>query len=54
MGIYNFEPEDAERFVKHIGLASRHRGKQLELITCPYCKAQDKWTFGISLETGQF
>ena len=54
MGIYNIEPEDAERFVKHIGLASRHRGKQLELITCPYCKAQDKWTFGISLETGQF
>lgn len=54
MGIYKFEPEDAERFAKHIGIASRHRGKQLEFVTCPYCKAQDKWTFGISLETGQF
>lgn len=54
MTMYKFNPEDAERFAKHVGLIAKHRGKQLEFITCPYCKAQDKWTFGISMETGQF
>lgn len=54
MGIYEFKPEDAEAWAKSTGIKRRHRGSQLELITCPYCKATDKWTFGISLETGQF
>lgn len=52
--IYNFKEEDAERFARHIGAKSRTRGSQLELITCPYCRASDKWTFGISRNTGQF
>ena len=54
MGIYKFVPEDAERFAKHIGIKTKHRGNQLEFMSCPYCKADDKWTFGINMETGQF
>lgn len=53
--IYKFNPEDAERFARHVGLRFRHRGDQLELIGCPYCRATtDKWTFGINMDTGQF
>jgi len=55
MGIYKFKPEDAEQFARHIGIKTRHRGDQLEFLACPYCKNRnDKWSFGISLKTGQF
>ena len=54
MGIYKFKPEDAESFAKSVGIRIRHRANQLELMYCPYCQAEDKWTFGINMETGQF
>ena len=55
MSIYSFKPEDAERFVKMTGIRSRRKGNQLELMYCPYCKAtNDKWKFGINMDTGQF
>ena len=44
MGIYNFKPEDAESFAKAVGIRTRHRANQLELMYCPYCRAEDKWT----------
>lgn len=54
MGIYRFNPEDAQRFAHHIGMRYRTRDDQLELMSCPYCRCKDKHTFGISLKTGQF
>ena len=54
MGIYNFKAEDAEAFARMVGIRTKHSGDQLEFMFCPYCKAADKWTFGISLRTGQF
>ena len=54
MGIYKFKPEDAEMFAKAISIRTRHRANQLELMYCPYCRAEDKWTFGINMDTGQF
>lgn len=55
MGIYKFKEEDAEQFARHIGIKSKRRGEQLELMYCPYCRSsRDKYTFGINLKTGQF
>lgn len=54
MGLYEFKPEDVERFANHIHRKMRTRGSQLELLHCPYCNSNDKWTFGINLNTGQF
>ena len=52
--MYQFNEDDAERFAYHIRIKHRKRGGQLELEHCPYCRANDKWTFGMSLATGQF
>ena len=54
MSIYEFKQDDAERFAKSTGIKIRHKGNQLEFMTCPYCRASDKWTFGINMDTGQF
>lgn len=55
MGIYRFNPEDAARFAKEQGIASRTRGNELQFKTCPYCRSpKDTYTFAINLETGQF
>ena len=55
MGYYKFRREDAERFAGEQNAKTRRRGNQLQFEVCPYCNAsQDKWTFAISLETGQF
>jgi len=53
--IYKFKAEDAEKFSHHVGIKTKRRGNQLEFATCPYCRSdKDKYTFGISLSTGQF
>lgn len=53
--IYEFRQEDAERFARDMHTQSRKRNNQLELSTCPYCRStKDKYTFSISLVTGQF
>lgn len=56
MGIYEFRSEDAERFAKEQGIITRRRGNELRFKYCPYCreKTDDKNTFAINLETGQF
>lgn len=53
---YEFKPEDAKRFAEFVGIKTRMRGGQLEFRKCPYCRqnTNDKNTFAISLETGQF
>ena len=55
-GIYQFSPEDAERFAKDQGIRVRKRGNELMFFRCPYCRnnTDDKNTFAINLETGQF
>ena len=54
--IYEFSPEDAERFAAHVGIKARRRGHELSFTWCPYCQGggRDKDTFSINLETGQF
>jgi archaellum biogenesis ATPase FlaH len=55
-GIYQFDPEDAKRFGREQGIEYRVRGNELQFKRCPYCRnnTNDKDTFAISLETGQF
>lgn len=52
---YEFRREDAERFARDYG-PSKQRGKELVLRKCPYCgdSTNDKYTFSINSETGQF
>lgn len=54
--IYDFSPEDAERFASHVGIKARRRGNELSFVWCPYCYGggKDKNTFSINLETGVF
>lgn len=56
MNIYSFNKEDAERFAQSRGIRYKTRGNELQLERCPYCgnRTNDKDTFAINLETGQF
>ena len=56
MGLYKFTPDDAFRFAREQGIQARPYGKELRFKKCPFCKnnTDDKNTFAISLETGQF
>lgn len=57
---YEFNQNDAYRFASEFGIATRRRGRQLQLKECPYCHGRskggkrDEWTFAISLENGTF
>lgn len=56
MSIYQFEPEDAERFAREHGPA-RLKGNELVFERCPYCrggKKPDKGTFSLNRLTGLF
>lgn len=54
--IYEFAPEDAERFASHMGIRTKRRGNELTLVWCPYCQGggKDKNTFSINLDTGLY
>lgn len=56
MGIYKFDIEDARRFASEQRIQTRIRGSELHFKECPYCKnkTDDKNTFAINLDTGQF
>ena len=58
MGIYKFQPEDAERFARDRGIRTRKRGNEMQLAACPYCGSgksrKDQYTFSINLLTGSF
>ena len=57
LSIYEFNPDDAERFAHSIGAKARVKNGQLEFMYCPYCqggKNREKNKFAISLRTGQF
>lgn len=56
MEIYQFVPEDAERFAKEQGIKAGRRGNELHFQKCPYCgrNTTDKNTFAINLTTGAF
>lgn len=54
---YKYKPEDAERFRAAIGARVKKTGSEMEFLYCPYCLGgahQDKGTFSINTETGQF
>ena len=54
--MYEFKPDDAERFARHVGIQVRRRGHELDFRKCPYCNltTDDKNTFAIDLNTGMF
>lgn len=56
--IYEFRPEDAERFAREQNIKTYKIHNELRFEMCPYCKEHnsryDKGTFYISLENGQF
>ena len=54
MGIYQFNPDDAERFAREVGIRTKHSGDELRFMHCPYCHSHDKGTFAINLRTGAF
>lgn len=58
MSLYEFKPEDLDRFKNAVGLSfrdMRQRGDELQLRECPYCHSQtDKWTFAINITNGTF
>lgn len=55
MGFYEFKLQDAYDFARAHG-KYRERGKEIELLKCPYCHGgkSDKWTFSINKDSGQF
>lgn len=56
MSIYEFDKEDAYRFARERGISAKRRGNELQFRRCPYCgeRTNDKETFAINLDTGQF
>ena len=54
--IYEFRPDDARSFAKSLGIQVKEKGDELHFKKCPYCgnTTNDKYTFAISLRTGQF
>ena len=56
MSLYEFKPEDAERFARDYGPA-KIRGSELVFNLCPYCHGgskPDRGTFSLNKDTGQF
>ena len=53
---YEFKPEDAYAFARHIHIQAKERNGELHFRKCPMCgqATTDKDTFAISLKTGQF
>lgn len=56
MGLYQFNPEDAERFAREQGQRFRRVRDEITFTWCPYCHGdqKDKNTFSINKNTGQF
>ncbi len=54
--MYEFKPEDAYDFARHMGIKTYERNGKLHFQKCPMCNkaTNDKKTFAISLKTGQF
>lgn len=55
--MYEFRPEDAERFASENNFSIRRKGNELIFTKCPYCgnaTRNDKEKFAINLRTGQF
>ena len=55
--IYQFQEEDARRFVQKIGAEARRKGDELQLKECPFChggggRKKDRYTFSINLKSG--
>ncbi len=56
--VYEFNPDDAYNFARHVGIDVKEHGGELFFKTCPYCKPRatrgNVRTFSINLKTGQF
>ena len=56
MSFYQFNADDAKRFGREQHIKYKTVGNELRFSRCPYCqnRTNDKDTFSISLDTGQF
>lgn len=58
MSLYEFNADDAYRFVTETGSMAKRNGSELKFVHCPYCHGgqggKDKGTFSINLNTGKF
>ena len=56
--VYEFNPDDAYNFARHVGIEVKEHGGELFFKTCPYCKPRatrgNVRTFSMNLKTGQF
>lgn len=56
--VYEFNPDDAYNFARHVRIEVKEHGGELFFKTCPYCKPRatrgNVRTFSINLKTGQF
>ena len=56
--VYEFNPDDAYNFARHVGIEVKEHGGELFFKTCLYCKPRatrgNVRTFSINLKTGQF
>lgn len=57
MGPYTFKEEDAYALARHLGIRTKHTGRELHFQKCPFCgggsHGKDKYTFSINLENGK-
>lgn len=54
---YEFNPDHAYEFARHVGIEAKPKGDNLHFQICPYChggKNRDKGSFAISLKSGEF
>ena len=54
---YEFNPDHAYDFARHVGIEAKPKGDNLHFQICPYChggKNRDKGSFAISLKSGEF
>lgn len=53
---YEFKPQDAFDFARHVGIKTVERNGKLHFRKCPMCNqlTNDKYSFAINLKTGQF
>lgn len=58
MKMYEFKPEDAYAFARHVGIETKQHNGELFFKICPYCRPRptrgNVQTFSINLTTGQF
>lgn len=61
MSLYDFDPNDVERFASYTGIRTKRVGRELQFEYCPFCHGEtkhsgkrDTYTFAINTDTGLY